>query len=122
MSDEKRRFSRFPFKMNGVLTVQENSYEIQEIENLSIGGCLLSVEEALKEGSPCNLEIILGSRGDGPVINVKAVIVRFEKGRVALKFTGIDPDSLFHLQKVAMYNASDSDKVEKEIDDHPGLV
>ena len=55
-------------------------------------------------------------------IRVKGEIMRCDAGAVAIKFTGIDPDSLFHLQNIIRYNSSNPEAVDKEIRHHPGLV
>ena len=60
--------------------------------------------------------------GDGPIVKVKGSIVRCDRGTVAIKFTHIDPDSLFHLQKIAQYNSPDPDRTEQELQEHPGIV
>lgn len=122
MEGEKRRFTRFALKMNGTLHVDKNSYGVGMISNLSIGGCLLPVNAELKKDTPCSLTIDLGMTEREVTVEVEGVIVRCEHGEVAVKFTKIDPDSLFHLQMLARYNSPDSEKVEKEIKEHPGIV
>ena len=48
--------------------------------------------------------------------------MRSDQEMTGIKFTGIDPDSLFHLHNILRYNAVDPDRVEQEIDEHPGLI
>ena len=122
MVDERRRFIRFPYKMNAELIGKGTSYEVDKISNLGIGGCLLPIGADLEPGTPCTLKIFLGKRGLDPVVTVEGTIVRCEHGNVAIKFTKIDPENLLHLQKIARYNSSDPDRVETEIREHPGLV
>jgi len=122
MASEKRRFTRFPFKMKAELRVKNTLYETEEIDNLSIGGCLLSLQADLEPETQCNFSIILKTTGNEPTVSVEGTVVRCEQGKVAIKFTSIAPDSLFHLQKIAHYNAPDPDDVEQEIKDRPGLV
>ena len=122
MAKEKRRFTRFPFKMKAELTVHGTSYMIEEMDNLSIGGCLLSIKEDLEDGEKCGFKIMLGDAGDGPVINIDGVIVRTGRGKIAVRFTGIDPESLHHLQEIARYNSHDPERVNREIEKHPGIV
>ena len=122
MTDKKRRFTRFPFKMEAELTVEGTRYKVDKINNLSIGGCLLSIPAEMRTGTPCSLRIILKTTGNEPVVEVDGTIARCQNGNVAIKFTGIDPDNLIHLQNIARYNSPDPDKIEKEIQDHPGLV
>jgi len=122
MSSEKRRFSRVPFTVKVEVTVGKETYSSDIIDNLSVGGCLLPLLADLKPQKTCFMKILLSETDDGPVIKVEGKIIRCSSGTAAIKFTGIDPDSLFHLQNIIRYNYPDSDQVEKEINDHPGLV
>lgn len=122
MEDEKRRFTRFTLNMNTTLYVEDDSYDVDTISNLSIGGCLLPIHADLPQDAPCSIIIKLGLSENDVSIKVEGLIKRSEHGDVAVKFTTIDPDSLFHLQMLARYNASDTEKVEEEIKEHPGLI
>ena len=122
MTEEKRRFTRFPFETKVEMSVNEKVYEVDKIVNLSIGGCLLSASVDVEPEASCTLKIILGETEDGPIVRVGGHIFRSEKGAVAIKFTCIDPDSLYHLQNIARFNASDPEKIEEELDNHPGLI
>jgi len=122
MASERRRFTRFSFPMKAELTVGDKSYEIERFENLSIGGCLFNLSEDFELESPCNLKIDLQMTGEKPLINIKGTIVRSKSNQIAVNFTGIDPDSLFHLQRIALYNSPESEKVEEEINEHPGII
>ena len=122
MESEKRRFTRFALNMNGTLYVNGDSYDVKTISNLSIGGCLLQIHADLTPETPCSLTIRLGMSENEVNIKIEGEIIRSEHGDVAVKFTGIDPDSLFHLQMLARYNSSDTEKVEEEIKEHPGIV
>lgn len=122
MPSEKRRFSRVPFKVKVTVTVGKEAYISDSIDNLSVGGCLLPLKADIKPLQTCYMKILLGDSDEGPVVEVEGQIIRCTAGMTAIKFTGIDPDSLFHLQNIIRYNYPDSDQVEKEIIDHPGLV
>jgi hypothetical protein len=41
MGSENRKFTRFYFRMKSELSVNGCTYKIEELINLSIGGCLL---------------------------------------------------------------------------------
>lgn len=122
MLNEKRRFSRIPFKVNAELKVNNTIYSAEEISNLSIGGCLFPVAADLESGAVCHVRILLSGRSNELSIMVEGTVARSTGGMVAIKFTRIDPESLFHLQNIIRYNALDSEAVEKEIRDHPGLL
>ncbi len=122
MGGERRRFLRFPYKMKAELVVQEKVFEVDEISNLGIGGCLLPVYANLESGASCILRIILIEPDKEPIVTVKGTILRSEHEGVAIKFTSINPENLNHLQKIARYNSQDPDRVEREIKEHPGIV
>ena len=122
MSDEKRRFTRIPLKLNAELTVNNVTYSIEEISNLSVGGCQLTITENLVPGTACRVKILLSGTIEETSIMIEGEIKRCKPGTVAVKFTRIDIDSLFHLHNIIRYNSPDPDKVEKEIQERPGIV
>jgi len=122
MSDEKRRFTRVPFKSKSEMTVNDVSYTVEEVKNLSVGGCLLPIKADFKPGTECHVKIILTGTTSELSVEVYGEIVRCEPGAVAIKFVQISPDSLSHLRNIVLYNSPDSKVVEKEIREHPGLV
>ena len=122
MPNEKRRFTRFPFKVKAEMTVNNVLYSADGINNLSIGGCLLPVRADLEPGAECDLKIILSGTHDELSVKVKGKVIRCESATVAIRFTAIEPDSLFHLRNIVRYNYPDSDKIEQEIRNHPGLL
>jgi hypothetical protein len=117
MSDEKRRFARVPFRVIAELTVNNVLYSCDEINNLSISGCLLPIKAELELGIGCQLRIIFSGTNEELFAEVEGKIIRCKDGAVAIKFTGIEPDSLFHLQNIVRYNYPDTEKIEKEISD-----
>ena len=123
MSEEKRRFSRVIFKVKAELTVDEQVYHVDEIHDLSVGGCYLDIkDESVRVGGDCTLKIVLNPADSTTDVKVEGSVVRAREEGVALKFTGITPESLEHLQNIIRYNAPDPDKIEDEIEQRPGLV
>ncbi|MDY6837580.1 MAG: PilZ domain-containing protein [Thermodesulfobacteriota bacterium] len=122
MSDDKRRFTRVPFRVQAEITVDESSYYTEEIKNLSVGGCLLPVAAPLDVGTACHVRIQLSGTSSELHIEIDAQVVRCCAGEVAVKFTGVDLDSFFHLQNIVRYNSPDPDAVEEELRAHLGLV
>lgn len=122
MDMTKRRFSRIELNFPATLIVDGSEvYDIHELANLSIGGCLVPLEENIIEGTNCTITIRLaGGLGNTPV-NVAGEVVRYDNSYVAIKFTKISPDDLFHLQNLIRYNAPNPDQIEEEIKKHPGL-
>ncbi|HHO47413.1 MAG TPA: PilZ domain-containing protein [Desulfobacteraceae bacterium] len=121
MTTEHRRFSRIPFKAKAELLLPDASYPVEEISNLSVGGCLLPLFLEIEPGSPCGIRIMLEGTAEGMSIRAEGKVIRATEDGVALQFTRIDPDSLFHLQNIIRYNAADADRIELELSQHPGL-
>lgn len=124
MEKGRRRFQRIPFTVPAELTVLGTVYHTEKMSNLSIGGCLfpLSADIALEERSACHLIIPLNTEGDRVQVEVEGEVIYCEAGMAGIKFTKIDPESLFHLQNIVRYNAAEPDEIEKEIQRHPGIV
>jgi len=122
MGEEKRRFSRIHSGIEAQVVAGERQYRTGEVINLGVGGCFLGIATDLEPGTPCSVRFVLGSADTGLDIRVKAEVIRTNAGAVALKFTEIDTDSLFHLQNLVRYNAEDPEAVEQEIREHPGLM
>ena len=120
MEDENRKFSRFYYKMRSKFIVNDSIYEVDELINLSIGGCLLPVIVNAKSGDDCSLKIFLGDDEGAPVVSVEGKVIRIDD-TTAVSFNKIDPDSLDHLHRIAQYNSPDPEKTEAEIKKHPGL-
>ena len=121
MSEEKRRFTRIPFDVEAEITANDSSYKSDGILNLSVGGCLLPIQANLEPGTGCQMRIIMIGASSELNIRIEGKIIRCDTGGVAINFTGVDPDSLLHLQNIIRYNSPDSEAVELEILEHPGL-
>jgi hypothetical protein len=121
MSTEKRRFTRVPFKVKATLTVDAQHYTTDHLDNLSVGGCLLPLAHAFRSGVACQLQIRMGGASSDLTIKVEGEVVRTTDSQIAVKFVRIEPDSLFHLQNIILYNAADPAVVEQEIDARPGI-
>jgi hypothetical protein len=121
MSDDNRRFTRIPFKMNTEIVVNDQTYSTNIITNLSVGGCLLPLNIEPAPGSSCRIKITLEGTTDEMAISIEGEIIRTTPEGLAVKFVRIDPESLFHLQNIIRYNSPDADTIESEIIKHPGI-
>ncbi len=119
MTSDKRRFSRIFFNVQASLLMDGVVYSVNRMVNLSVGGCLLEIEGEFALGSKGTFSIPLP--GVDPGVEVTGEVVRVDEGEVGLRFTAIDPESLFHLHNIIRYNAADPDAIEDEISAHPGL-
>lgn len=119
MSKEKRRFSRIFFDVDAKLQIGEETFKVDRIVNLSVGGCLLELTGDFTVDTACTFIISLSHMGPGVEIHSK--IVRTTGDSLSLQFVGISPDNLIHLQNIMRYNAENPERIEKEISDRPGL-
>lgn len=122
MTENRRRFSRVRFNVNAQFHLQGQAFDVDALYNLSIGGCLVNLPGTFPVGTPCRVDILLNPDAENMIVTVDGEVVRTDQEGVAVKFTQIDPNSLFHLQNIIRYNASDTEKIEQEIDEHPGIV
>jgi len=122
MSDDSRRFTRIPFKMNTTIVINDQTYSTDNITNLSVGGCLLPVDIDPQPGTNCQIKISLEGTSEDMAIKIDGEIVRLTPEGLAIKFVRIDPESLFHLQNVIKYNSPDADTIESEIIKNPGIL
>lgn len=122
VDNNKRRFTRIPFKIGADIEVEDKIFPVTEIFNLSIGGCLLPLKNKLDIGIKCVVKIRLSEFNDDMTVIVEGTVVRSDNNLTAIKYTKIDPESLFHLQNIIRYNAPDTIAIEEEIDNHPGII
>lgn len=121
MTEDNRRFSRIPFKVKAQLQIGDQIYSAPELSNLSVGGCLLPIAVNISPGTPCQLNIMLEGTSEDLHVRVGGEVIRATPEGVAVRFLSIEPESLFHLQNIILYNAPDADTIEHEISRHPGL-
>jgi hypothetical protein len=122
MTTEKRRFSRIRPGIDVHVTAGAHHYRTNRVTDLGIGGCLLGIGMDLKPGDVCSLGLMLGDPDMAPEIKITAEAIRCQADSTALRFIGIDPDSLFHLQNLVRYNSEEPETIEEEIREHPGLI
>lgn len=118
---EKRRFSRITLNMPGKLTIGEDIHSFPAVDNLSVGGCSLNIEATVALGTECSLWIPLDSTNPGLGVDVSGVVLRCSGHNLGVRFDTITPESLFHLHNLIRYNANDPERIEDEINLHPGL-
>jgi hypothetical protein len=122
MSSERRRFTRIPFEIGVNLKLNDRVYTSDSIINLSVGGCVLPLTvENVQPGMSCRIIIPMGIDEEGLKVNVEGEVIRQQEEGIVIKFIGIDPDSLYHLQNIIRYNCPDVSVVEKEMKNHPGI-
>ncbi|MFT5697929.1 MAG: hypothetical protein ACI8ZB_000783 [Desulforhopalus sp.] len=119
MTDEKRKFSRIVFDVAARLTVDDVVYNLERITNLSVGGCLLGVNQGFASGQECTVTILLHRMEPGVMVYGK--MVRVAEGEVSIQFTSVTPENLLHLQNIIRYNAEDPELIDEELRVRRGL-
>ena len=119
MTVEKRRFSRIVFDVAAKLRVNGVDYLVERITNLSVGGCLLAVNDCFSLDQECSVTILLSRLEPG--VMVYGRIVRVTDAEVSIQFTSVTPENLRHLQNIIRYNAQDADVIDQELSSRTGL-
>jgi len=104
MAEEKRRSDRILSDMLAEITVDSTRYKVQQIVNLSVGGCLLEIKDNLPVGAECTIKILIDGTLQGLRVDANGEIVRNDAETVGIKFTRMDPDSRFHLQNIVRFS------------------
>lgn len=120
MTEEKRRFSRIVFDVAARLTVGDKTYDLDRMTNLSVGGCLLSINDGFELGQECVVKILLVRMEPG--VEVHGKIVRVSESEVSIQFTAVSPENLKHLQNIIRYNAEDPELIDEELSRRSGLL
>lgn len=116
---EKRRFSRIVFDVEARLTVDEIHYNLERITNLSVGGCLLDINNGFTVGQECSVTILLS--GLEPGVLIYGEIVRVTEKQTSILFTSVTPENFLHLQNIILYNAEDPERIDEELSVRTGL-
>ncbi len=122
MTEERRQHFRVAFKVEAELAIQGSSYRAEEINNLSLGGCLLPIVEELAPGTACRVMIKMGGPSSELTISLNGEVLRSDEKGVAVKFTNMDPDCLLHLQNIVRHNAPYSQDAANEFQFKRGLI
>ena len=120
--EHRRRFTRIRFGVPAVITVGDNIFTVKGISNLGIGGALIPCEQNFADLTECIFNIPIGDGTNKLCVEAKGEFIWSNKTEAAIKFTGIDPDSLMLLQNIIRYNAEDADDIDTELANHQGLI
>ncbi|GAB7080827.1 PilZ domain-containing protein [Megalodesulfovibrio paquesii] len=122
MTDSLRRRSRIQTGHTGSLCTQAMCVPVL-MHNLSLKGLLCEVDEVAAPDAPvpapgmtCIVKLPLAT---GVTITLEGEVVRVEldgsaPARVAVDFTGMDPDSYAHLRNLVRFSAPDADAIDEE--------
>lgn len=121
--DERREFLRIPFHAAVEINARQFSYRAESDIDVSMSGVRLSYGDPVPPaGSLCMVSLFLQPLDEQSiVIEAAGKIVRSDSGSIAVEFTGLDPDSFYHLRQLILNNAGDPEKAESQFDAHWGI-
>ena len=120
MNQERRRFTRLNFHQEALLQLGHTKHMVRGIIDLGIGGCKLELPGPFAPDKSCLF--IINLHHMAPNLEIKSKIIRSDESTTTLQFMEISQENMVHLQNIVRFNAKDPDKIEEEIQSHPGLV
>ena len=120
----RREFTRVEVELLVRLKVEEEWYETDIVQDISLNGFQVEFEEdvELPSNSQIKAQLFIGGVESGVVVEVMGDAVRVKGGRVAVEITEIyGPEALEHLKKLVRYNSPDAAKVDEEFASHLGI-
>ncbi|MBI3606629.1 MAG: PilZ domain-containing protein [Nitrospirae bacterium] len=89
------------------------------VRDLSLKGVYLLCRPRVHEGADCRVTLVL-TGADTPVpLEVDGRVVYTDDGGMAIEFTEMPADSLYHLRNLVLYNSQDTERVERELQQPP---
>lgn len=90
--------------------------------DVSLGGLSVEGSAALSIDQQVEVLVYLGDETLEPLIHAMARVVRTDDKTVAVEMNELeDMESLTHLRNLVLYNSTDTDAVEQEFREHPGI-
>jgi hypothetical protein len=116
----QREFTRVHVHVQVEITALGQSILSSEPQDLSLKGLMVRTEARLPAGTPCEVKLLLGDQLTQ--ILAEGVVVRDYPEGFAVQFTRIlGIESYEHLKNLVLYNAADTERIEREFQDHLGL-
>jgi hypothetical protein len=93
------------------------------LSNVSLNGIFLNTEAHLPEEATCDISLLLETGQETITIQTEGKVIRNNPLGMAIQFTKIlGPESLSHLQNLALYNSGEQiAQVEEELASHVGV-
>jgi hypothetical protein len=110
--EQQRRNTRVEFHAVVNLTAGGAVYRNCETKDLSLRGVYVVGVEEPADGETCGIELCLSGTSSSVCLNMEGQVVRHDAGGIAVNFTGMDPDSYFHLKHIVYFNSADPDGLE----------
>ena len=114
VAKNRRRYTRVTVDCGAWFTADKTKQKSDSICNISRGGVCIQSNSTLNPGDMCNFEL----QDSGITYRFNARMAWKNDDYFGLEFVDIPPDSLFFLQTLVLYNASDPFDMVKEFQEN----
>ncbi|HPL96048.1 MAG TPA: PilZ domain-containing protein [Smithellaceae bacterium] len=111
MVRERRKRTRVPVNFDLHIVMLGEAIPVQT-NNISLAGVSFSSDRKFAPGARCVVHLRLNKEVD---LKMEARILRSQDRETIATFLEMDENSFYHLKKIMMYNAADSEQIEKEL-------
>ena len=110
----RRLFTRIPFRASAVLDTFPDQHACSLVD-ISLKGALVEQPQpwSADMDDPCSLFVVLAE--EGVSIHMKGEVAHVEGGRLGIRCTEIDLESMTNLRRLVELNLGDEDALNREI-------
>jgi len=106
---QQREFRRVRARMTARMSIPDRAVRVCPVRNVGLGGVYLELDDSLRTGDTCALELSLGALPRSPKVQARGRVVRVERDQgTALQFIRMTLESFDQLDRlVSGENPSD---------------
>lgn len=102
--DDQRRFLRLPIRLEVQITDGATTIVSGNTRDISQEGLYVFTDKPLLRGTACQIVLLLSGPKSTLRFEVMGKVVRVDGAGMAVTFTELEMDSLFHLRNLVQYN------------------
>lgn len=120
-SANRREFTRVRLTVG--VEVKESGHEkiSGQGRDLSLKGVYVRSPQQLPAGTRCEVTLVLSGTPEPMYVHVTGRVVYADAQGMGIEFMEVDLDSFNHLRNLVLYNALDTERIEREFDEHLGI-
>ncbi|MDQ6996699.1 MAG: PilZ domain-containing protein [Mariprofundus sp.] len=118
----QRQYTRSKVPVAATLTPEDGDSFGVEVVDLSMGGVFIHSDQQLKDGSRCQLNMLLGHVNHELPIIADAIVIRSSESGIALRFEAVNLESISGMQNIIVEHAEDPDQATMEFSAHGGWI
>ncbi len=118
----QRKYSRSKVAIAATLTPEGGDSFGVEVVDLSMGGVFVHSDQALKPGTICQINMLLGHFKHELPLVAGAIVIRSVKEGIALRFEDVKLQSIPVMQDVIVDHAEDPEQAAMEFSSHGGWI